>query len=192
MKKMMKFKNFLESVKTDENAALIEAITQGIALIESEEIDEPVFHEKTLTFDFRDYDDAMETLIGLYQDKHHGILILDPEGDMEEPVAAFVIPQRKPGDSGVNRYLTYDVDITEPDEDRNRQCTVTIKSNEKERVDEVANILKKLIEDVGGLGNCGHSFEIRFIPINNRVKGKSIGWDGDGSDYIDTDSIKIS
>ena len=192
MKNMQIFKNFLESVKTDQHSALIEAITQGIALIEADESGESEFHEKTLSFTFRNYENTMETLIGLYQDKHRGILILDPEADLEEPVTAFVIPQRKPGDSGVNRYLTYDVNITEPDEGKNRTCTITIKSNEKDTVDKTTDILKKLIEAVARLGNCGHYFEIRFVPINNRVKSTSMGWDGDGSDYIDTDSIQIS
>lgn len=191
MKKMI-FQRFLESVKTDENAGLIEAIMRGHALIEAEESEEPEFYEKTVTFDFRNYENAVKQLMDLYQSEHRGILILDPEGDMEEPVTAFVIPQRKPGTSGVNRYLMYDVNITEPDEHRNKTCTIVIKSNEQERVDKTAKSIKKLFEDIGGLGNCGHYFEIRFVPINNRVKSKSIGWDGDGSDYVDTDSIKIS
>ena len=46
------------------------------------------------------------------------------------------------------------------------------------------NKLKKLLEEIKARGNTGHSFDIVVEP--DTKDAKTIGWDGDGSDYIES------
>ena len=48
--------------------------------------------------------------------------------------------------------------------------------------------LKKLLEYIKEIGNTGHSFKIVVDP-ENKDTTKEFGWDGDGSDKIE--SIKV-
>lgn len=45
--------------------------------------------------------------------------------------------------------------------------------------------LSKLVEYIKRIGNTGHSFEIIVDPDYKESK-KTFGWDGDGSDRIET------
>ncbi len=49
--------------------------------------------------------------------------------------------------------------------------------------------LKKLIEYMKDIGNPGHSFGIIVDPEDGERK-KNFYWDGDGSDYIESVTIK--
>ena len=60
------------------------------------------------------------------------------------------------------------------------------------RFEAMRDSIKSLLENLGKLGNGGHSFDIRFYPNSIQGKMKRFGWDGDGADRIDTDSIKIT
>lgn len=49
--------------------------------------------------------------------------------------------------------------------------------------------LKKLLDHIKEIGNIGHSFEIVVDPDNKEYK-ESFGWDGDGSDRIESVELK--
>jgi hypothetical protein len=68
------------------------------------------------------------------------------------------------------------------------QDTVTISF---ECTEPASEELVSLIEYVGKNGNSGHSFEIVVDPDDSENK-ESFFFDGDGSDYIDVDSIKVA
>jgi len=192
---MEKFINFLNQFHTEENNPVIESIIAGYkACFESDEKEETC-HEKKLTFKFRDGEHTVDQLLALFKNKQKGILILDPEGDMDIPATAFVIPEFKSKpDSYKNRFRTYEFSQYENDDEKSnmKKCEIIVKSEEKEKVDRAIDNFKQLFDEMGSIGNCGHSFSIKFVPNNNQAKIREFGWDGDGADYIDTKSIKIS
>lgn len=59
---------------------------------------------------------------------------------------------------------------------------VTFKTSNPERLTEI-------VKAIGELGNPGHTFSIVLDPNNSDSKTE-FTWDGDGSDYIELDSIK--
>jgi hypothetical protein len=56
----------------------------------------------------------------------------------------------------------------------------------------VMDTLKELFETVATVGNTGHSFNITFVPVDAEESHRTIFWDGDGSDFLDQKSVKLS
>lgn len=195
MDKLKLFENFLDSLKGHDDDSLIEAVKKGAQIYFENDGKEEKVHEKTLTFKLRDGEGTVSRILELFKGKQNGTLLLDPEGDLKEPVAALVIKeyQTKP-DSYSHRYRLYDFEIIDPEDegDKMKTCKINVKSNKKEDIDRVMNNFKQLFDDIGSLGNGGHSYGIKFVPNSNQAKIREFGWDGDGSDFIDTKSIKIS
>lgn len=55
-----------------------------------------------------------------------------------------------------------------------------------------AEQLIQILKAIGEHGNAGHSYTVVIDPeadLSDRIS--KVGWDGDGSDYLDIDSIKI-
>jgi hypothetical protein len=137
---------------------------------------------KTVSFEYRNTEGSIDRILELYKAGKKGVMLLDPDGDMDEPVTAFIR-------SG--NYTFSVTDIEDEDSKSSKRCEITTENSSKRWLDAKANSIKDLFEKIAGLGNCGHSYSMKFVPVNNQAKIKEIGWDGDGSDYIDTDSIKI-
>ena len=188
---MDKFKPYLESLRTDSNSSVIDVIDKAYYHIFESDEDLEKNHKKVITFNFTNSDNSVNIILDMYKTKKRGVLLLDPDGDLKEPAVAFLIPECKPQDSKYGKYLTYDVSIYEKEGDRLKECEIVIESNDKERLERAVDTLKKLFKDIGDIGNCGHSYEIKYVPNSNQAKIDTVGWDGDGSDYIDTKSIKV-
>jgi len=127
----------------------------------------------------------------MFKTKKRGVLLIDADGEEKEPVACYLIPERKPEDSEYSKSLTYDVSILTDEEDRRKKCEILVKSNDKGRLKDAMDNFERLFKNIGDIGNTGHSYEIKYVPNSNQGKIDTVGWDGDGSDYIDTKSIKI-
>lgn len=187
---MDKFFTFLESLQTETNTSLLNAVKEAYChIFESDE--EEKKHRKVITFKFRNSEDSVKRILDMYKNKKRGVLLLDPDGDLNEPVTAFLIPECKPSDSKYGKYLTYDVHIYTKEDENLKECEIVIESNNKDRLDRAVDTFKKLFKDIGDIGNCGHSYGIKYVPNNNQGKIDTVGWDGDGSDYIDTKTIKV-
>lgn len=51
--------------------------------------------------------------------------------------------------------------------------------------------LKKILDCIKGVGNAGHSFSVVVDPDEKeQLSERTFGWDGDGSDYIESVEIK--
>ena len=190
----MNFIDYINSLHTEENKPLIETITKAYRLCFENE--EEKVHEKKLTFKFRNSDDSVKEIFDLFKSGNRGVLLLDPDGDMDEPVAAFVTKEHKPNaGTYTNRFRTYEMTITkdddEDDDSKMKKCEIVVKSNDKEDAERTINNFKNLFDNIGKIGNSGHSYGIKFVPNNDQAKIQNVGWDGDGSDFIDTKSIKI-
>jgi hypothetical protein len=173
------FKNFLESLKRPNNEVLLEAITKAYSAVHENE--EESF-AKTVSFEYRNTEGSIDRILELYKAGKKGVMLLDPDGDMDEPVTAFIR-------SG--NYTFSVTDIDDEDSKCSKKCEITTENSSKKWLDAKANSIKDLFEKIAALGNGGHSYSMKFVPVNNQAKIKEIGWDGDGSDYIDTDTIKI-
>ncbi|HUW43145.1 MAG TPA: 2'-5' RNA ligase family protein, partial [Thermoplasmata archaeon] len=57
---------------------------------------------------------------------------------------------------------------------------------------EVGKSLAKLLRCIQEIGGIGHSFDIQLNPDDPRPGDRRFGFDGDGSDRIDSDTIKVS
>ena len=182
--------SLLEALKTDNNSALIDVIKQGYNNIFESDEDKKIY-EKTLSFEFVNSDDSIKILLDMFKTKKRGILLIDADGEAKEPVACYLIPERKLEDSKYSTFLTYDISIMDKEDDRRKKCEILVKSNNKERLNDAMDNFEKLFKNIGDFGNGGHSYDIKYVPNNNQAKIDTVGWDGDGSDYIDTKSIKI-
>lgn len=186
---MNKLISLLESLETESNSSLIDVIRKGYyTIFESDE--EKKNYEKTISFKFRNSDGSIKRLLDMFKTKKRGILLIDPDGDHKEPIACYLIPERKPEDYKYSDYNTYNVSITD-DEDGKPTCEILVKSSDKERLNKVIENFNKLFNNIGSIGNCGHSYDIKYIPNDSHAKIDYVGWDGDGSDYLDVESIKI-
>jgi len=51
--------------------------------------------------------------------------------------------------------------------------------------------LVKILDCIKGVGNIGHSFSVVVDPDEKeKLSERTFGWDGDGSDYIDSIELK--
>jgi len=51
--------------------------------------------------------------------------------------------------------------------------------------------LVKILDCIKGVGNVGHSFSVVVDPDEKeKLSERTFGWDGDGSDYIDSIELK--
>jgi hypothetical protein len=189
MDKSEQFKLFLESLKTDSNAETINTLIEGFALIESEDKK----FEKTISVNFRNSDDSLKLILDLFKSGKHGILLIDPESDNDEVDAVRVRGEAWFGEDR-RPIRSYDVKFTESEDedDKTETCTIKITTDSKNNLDYAVNTFTKLFKLIAGYGNGGHSYVLKFIPNSNQAKSHVIGWDGDGSDFLDPDSIKIT
>jgi hypothetical protein len=80
----------------------------------------------------------------------------------------------------------------EKDEAPDGVITLVITGNGSYTTEFTTFCLARSLFNLGAIGNPGHSFEVDFFPMNPQGKRESFGWDGDGSDSIKMDSIKVN
>lgn len=189
MDRSEQFKLFLESLKTDSNTETINTLIEGFTLIESEDKK----FEKTISVNFRNSNDSLKLILDLFKSGKSGILLIDPESDNDDVDAVRVRGEAWFGEDR-RPIRSYDVNFTESEDedDKTETCTIKITTDSKNNLDYAVNTFKKLFELIASYGNGGHSYIMKFIPNSNQAKSHVIGWDGDGSDYLDPDSIKIT
>jgi hypothetical protein len=172
-----KFLGFLGAI--DAPVTLIESIRDAFLLLESEDQK----YECRIEFKASDRDRSLEKMLEVYNGNTSGIFVLDQEGDSIPPVMS--VYSSNP--VGGNRTHNIEYDIT-----ADGISSIILRASDNGRFEAMRDSIKSLLENLGKLGNGGHSFDIRFYPNSLHGKMKRFGWDGDGADRIDTDSIKIT
>lgn len=172
-----KFLGFLDKVPAP--ATLVESIREAFLLLESE--DEK--YECKIEFTASDRDGSLIKLLEMYNGNLSGVFIMDQENAPVPPTMSVLNSNPKGG----NRTHSIEYDIS-----ADGTSSIIIRASDKGRLESVRDSIKSLLQNLGDLGNGGHSFEIRFYPNSPQGKMKIFGWDGDGADRIDTDSIKIT
>lgn len=176
MNKKDKFLGFLANLNAP--STLTESIREAFLLLESE--DEKF--ECRIEFTGNDSNGSLEDIIQVYNGNQSGIFVLDQEGDALPSVMA--VYSSNPVGGNRSHSMEYDISA-------DGIYSIILRASDKERFEAMRDSIKSLLENLGKLGNGGHSFDIRFYPNNIQAKMKRFGWDGDGSDRIDIDSIKI-
>lgn len=172
-----KFLGFLDKVTT--STTLVESIREAFLLLESE--DEK--YECKIEFNASDREGSLQKLLEMYNGTIAGIFVLDQENSPVPPTVA--ISNSNPPHGNRTHRIEYDISA-------DGTSSIIIRASDKYRLEKVRDSIKSLLEYLGKLGNGGHSFEIRFYPNSTHGKMKMFGWDGDGADRIDIDSIKIT
>ena len=179
MNKQEKFLNFLQNLNNTSNTALIESISTAFLLLESAENET---HECKIEFTCSNREGSLEKILDVYNGDQSGILVLDQE-ECDIPPVTHVYNSNPVGG---NRTSSIEYDIS-----ADGISTIIVRASDKDRLENTRDSIKTLLQNLGELGNGGHSYDIRFYPNNTQAKMKRFGWDGDGSDRIDLDSIKV-
>lgn len=173
-----KFLGFLDKVTAP--ATLVESIREAFLLLESEEEN----YECKIEFKGKDSNGTLNELIQLYNGDQSGVIVLDQEDATIPPTMSVL---RGPSSASGNRHHSIEFDETADGE-----FAIVIRASDDYRLERARDSIKALLQGLGDLGNCGHTFDIRFYPNSPQAKKKMFQWDGDGADRIDTDSIKIT
>lgn len=153
---------------------LVESILNKFnTIFESDDTDTAA---KTITVKCRDRENHLRDILDfLSKNKLSGNLIVDAES--EKPTLIRIL--------GVRDGESIKIERTEDDGE------ITFSINVKSKMDSRIDIIKTAIKAFGDYGNGGHSYESQFVPIG-RGNIRTFWWDGDGADYVDTESITVS
>lgn len=168
---MNSFLSHLTELKRFDRSLVESVITNYKSIFESDDV-----KTRILAIKCRDRDNHLRTILDFVASNTlSGNFIVDPES--EKPTLIRMLAVRD------SEKIT--VDKNEVDGDVVFNVSVT--STNDERIE----MIKTLVRTFGEYGNCGHSFGSQFIPLG-RCKPRQFCWDGDGADYIDTKSLKIT
>lgn len=152
---------------------------------------EPSVEEVKIEFRCRQ-DGSLPRILDMFKGEKKGILAFDPTGDFKggRVPAVQVVP---------NLDLAYDFQEGNKN-DKDTKSWIILRVQPKGEFDSEEDVKKRLerykgliigvLQNLGEIGNTGHSFEIVFYPDNPQAKIEKFGWDGDGSDYINLDDLK--
>lgn len=137
-------------------------------------------YEYQLTFSGSDRDNRISKLINFIKKGKKGILVFDEIGEKPNIIALKKIDFD-------TQYFSITYNYSEIKQKING--TINIKTSDNYIGKSLIANLKQALIYLGQLGNPGHSFSVTFYsPIG--LKTNVLGWDGDGNDLINLNTIK--
>jgi hypothetical protein len=120
---------------------------------------------------------SFETLIKIFSAGKEGVLVFDLDSY-----------------SGITEAIPISrIGVTiEKDEAADGVITFVLSSPNNHLLKNATFRLASSLRLLGQHGNGGHSYEVYFFPTHPAAKREVFGWDGDGSDRIDLDSITVN
>ena len=185
---MNTFIGFLAKFKDSSNSPLIESIESGYKLLyESSNTD-----SGKISVECRDSNGTLNDLLKLYKEsKVSGTFILDPESHKPTAIHLQRISKNNPSANISHSIDIEKIENVHKDDTKRIKYEITITATSSDRCNSVIESLKELFTELGKYGNGGHTYDIQFVP-HSQGKMKMFCWDGDGSDFIDIDSITVS
>lgn len=136
-----------------------------------------------VTFEGNDGYDQIKEIINLYSKGVDGIIVLDMDAIGYDDYVPTVYGVRSRGCK---------ISYSRGELEDRFGYSIKIEGESDEKVSSVSKNIASLLHDIGSIGNGGHSYAVSFIPKSSNAKIRHFGWDGDGSDRIDLDTLQIN